>query len=47
MQDQYGHKAYENNQIITNLTKGPLHKMELIPDTAWVTKNQRLDSPGT
>lgn len=25
---------------------GVLQGMELIPDTLWVTKNQRLDSPG-
>lgn len=30
-----------------HLFEGPLHEMEPIPDTAWVTENLRLDSPGT
>ena len=30
----------------SDLTYGPIHNIEPTHDTAWVTKNQRLDSPG-
>lgn len=34
------------NGVLPDLTYDSHHKMELIPDVAWVIKNLRLDSPG-
>jgi hypothetical protein len=43
MLGQWWHKVYGNNQPESDLSEGPSHKIEPIPDTAWETKNQRLD----
>lgn len=40
--EQWWHKACGGNQATPDLTEGPFHKMEPIPDIAWMTKNQRL-----
>lgn len=37
-------RSFWGDQTISDLTEGPLHKIELIPDTAFVTKNQKLES---
>lgn len=29
---------------MSDLTEGHIHKMELTPNTVWMTKNQRLES---
>lgn len=44
---QWWHNAYGSDQPVTDLTEGPLYKMELISNIAWVTKSQRLDLSGT
>jgi hypothetical protein len=44
---QWWHKAYGSNQQISDLTQGPLHKIKYTLNTSWVTKNLRLDTPGT
>ena len=36
--------ACGSNQSISDLNKGPLYKMEPNLNTAWVTKNQRIDN---
>lgn len=37
-------QSFWGNQTIPDLTEGPPHKIELIPDTAFMTKNQKLES---
>lgn len=41
------HKAWGSNQPIIELIHLPLHKMETITNTTWVTEILRLDSPVT
>jgi hypothetical protein len=41
---QWWHKACGSDQPISDVTLGPLHKMEPLPNTTWVSKNLRLDS---
>lgn len=38
----------ESKQTIHDLTGGPIHEMEFISGTAWVTENlrQRANGPG-
>lgn len=40
---QYWHQSYGNNQSLTLLKLGQIHKLESIPDSANKTKNLRLD----
>lgn len=34
------YKAYKSNQLTSDLTLAPLHEVEPITNTTWVTKNQ-------
>lgn len=43
---QWWYKDNRINQWISDLTLGPLYRMEPIFRTAWVTKKPRIDSPG-
>lgn len=45
--EQCWHKACSNSRPITDLTKELIQKRKLTRDTAWLTKNLRLDNPGT
>ena len=46
MLGQWWHQDCESNQL-SELAKGPLHKMEPVPNTVWVNTNLRLDIPGS
>lgn len=41
------HKAWASNQPIFELIHCPLHEMETITNTSWVTEILKLDSPVT
>lgn len=46
---QWWNKAWENNQLITDLAEGSITPWDgtLSSNTTWVIENLRLDSPGT
>lgn len=43
---QWWHRAYGSNQQISDLTRGPLYKMEPMPDTVGDQETQTTDYLG-
>lgn len=47
MLEQWWHRIYETVKQISHFSKDSLHKKDLVPDNAWVTKNHRLATKTT
>lgn len=41
------HRTFGCGKSMSDLTWGPSHKRELMPNTSWMARNRRLDSPET